>query len=686
MPEIRRRMEVFFVVVAMLVLVAQGLQFIPWVIAPPLPPVASFSYTPTAPLVNETVTFDASNSTPDGGIIVTYLWDFGDGTAVDAPKITTHVYLEAKTYTVILTVTDSDGLWDTTSKNITVYAPPVAVFTYSPSEPVIDETVTFNASGSYDLDGTIVNYKWDFDDGTNGTGISTIHAYTAEGNYTVTLNVTDNDGLTDSTSKSIKVTTNYPTASFAYSPTAPFVNQTVTFNASLSTTNGGTFVSYAWNFGDGTETTEVDPFVYHNYTTTGTFDVTLNVTDSEGLWDTESKSVTIVKYPLASFTYSPNTPLVGETVTFNASTSTPDGGFLMSYAWNFDDGTLISEIDPITAHAYTEPGNYNVTLKVTDSEGLWDIEYKSIKVVAPPVAVFDYSPTFPIVNETITFNASASHDPDGSLVSYRWDFGDGNVTTMDVSIITHSFDTFGNYNVNLTVIDNESYNDSASETVEVNVHDVATLSIAVSDNEVNLGQVVDITVVVENKGTVNETFDVTLYYNGNLIEKRTVTDLAPNGKRTLKFSWNTTGVTSDVNHTIKVEASTVQGEKNTDNNINSDVTIKVKGLVSLQPFDWFPILTYILPISLGSISFSIAGFLWKKRVAKRRITPSKEVPAPSKPSSPEEEEKKYREYLLLLLNYQKLQQRYQKEQISREEYLKLKAECEKKLAEIGREF
>lgn len=682
MPEIRRRMGVLFLAVVMLVLTAQGLQFIPWTIAPPLPPTASFTYTPTAPLVNETVTFDASNST---GTIVTYKWDFGDGFAETPSPIITWAYMGPGTYNVTLKVIDDKGLWDTASKNITVYAPPIAIFTYSPSEPVIDETVIFNASGSHDLDGSIMNYTWNFGDGTNGTGINVTHAYTAEGNYTVTLNITDNDGLTNSTSKSIRVTTNYPTASFTYSPTAPIVNQIVTFNASLSTPHGGTIVSYAWNFGDGTETTEADPIVYHNYTTTGTFNVTLNVTDSEGLWSTDSKSVMVVKYPIASFTYSPISPLVGETVTFNASTSKPDGGFLVSYAWNFDDETLISETSPITSHAYRASGNYNVTLNVTDSEGLWDIEYKSITVLAPPVASFNYSPTFPIANETITFNATTSQDPDGTIQNYTWNFGDGNITTVNVPIIIHSYNTFGSYIVRLTVIDNDGYNNSASKTVEVNIHDVAILNIASSANEVNLGQVVDITVVVKNKGTVNETFDVTLYYNYSLIEKRTITDLLPNEKRTLKFSWNTTSAASDVDYVIRAEASVVSGEMYVEDNTYIDGTVKVRSQSGSQSFDWSHILPYLLPISLGSAFFFIAGFLWKKRAAKRRIAPSDKVPAASKPSLPEEEEKKYRDYILLLLHYQKLQERYQQGQISREEYLKLKAEYELKLAEMGRE-
>ena len=196
MLETRRRL--FFLAIT-LVLVVQILQFMPWVLAaPPTPPVAIFTYTPTAPLVNETVTFDGSNS---NGTIVTYQWTF-DTLGWGSNAICTFVFTQPGTYNVILKVIDENELLNTTSKNITVYAPPVAVFTYSVSEPLVNETVTFNASESYDFDGSIVSYSWDFGDETNGTGVTVNHTYLVEGNYTVVLNVNDNDGFTNSTLRS----------------------------------------------------------------------------------------------------------------------------------------------------------------------------------------------------------------------------------------------------------------------------------------------------------------------------------------------------------------------------------------------------------------------------------------------------------------------------------------------------
>lgn len=86
----------------------------------PIPPTASFTYRPPAPVVNQTVTFDATNSTPNGGIIISYGWDFGDAYAAEG-MIVTHVYANIGNYIITLNVTDSEGAWSTTSKNITIY-------------------------------------------------------------------------------------------------------------------------------------------------------------------------------------------------------------------------------------------------------------------------------------------------------------------------------------------------------------------------------------------------------------------------------------------------------------------------------------------------------------------------------------------------------------------------------------
>jgi PKD repeat protein len=174
---------------------------------------------------------------------------------------------------------------------------PEAKLTYSPIKPKVGENITFTST-STDPDGTIVSWDWTFDDESIGSGEVVIHAYAETGTYKVTLNVTDNDGLCNIVWKSVSVLS-YPVASFTYSPEAPLVNHPVTFNASSSKPNGGTIVSYAWDFGDSTSETyegeNLTAIATHTYVANGTFTVTLNVTDDEGLSKTASKNITTVR-------------------------------------------------------------------------------------------------------------------------------------------------------------------------------------------------------------------------------------------------------------------------------------------------------------------------------------------------------------------------------------------------------
>jgi PKD repeat protein len=355
----------------------------------------------------------------------------------------------------------------------------------------------------------------------------------------------------------------YPVASFTYSPALPIVKQAVTFNASLSTPNGGTIVSYSWDFGD--QTHGAGMIVQHTYTATGSRTVTLNVTDSEGLSNTTQATFTVRGYPVASFTYSPALPLVGKMVTFNASLSTPDGGTIVTYQWDFGDQN--SGTGMIVSHAYTGYGNHTVTLTVTDSEGLSNTCSRQIRILIAPVASFTYSPKKPAKNVMVTFNASASHDPDRVIVAYHWDFGDQNSGTG--MIVGHAYAKEGTYNVTLTVTDDDGLTGTTWKLVTVFtytiIHDIAITNGAAAPNKVYPGWKVSINITARNQGTEVESFNVTIYYSGISIETRKVTNLLNGTQITLTFIWNTTGVPYG-NYTIIAYAWPVPDETNVANN------------------------------------------------------------------------------------------------------------------------
>ncbi len=169
---------------------------------------------------------------------------------------------------------------------------PIPRVAYSPTAPVFGETVTFDATESEAFNGTTIQtYAWDFGDETTGTGMIVNHTFATPRLYTVDLTVTDTQLRV--TSMSIDITIGgLPVAMFNFTPNASIVaGKTVTFNASASRREGGSIVSYAWDFGD--ESTDEGKIVTHKYAEAGDYTVVLNITDSRGLWDTEYSIITV---------------------------------------------------------------------------------------------------------------------------------------------------------------------------------------------------------------------------------------------------------------------------------------------------------------------------------------------------------------------------------------------------------
>jgi PKD repeat protein/archaellum component FlaF (FlaF/FlaG flagellin family) len=174
-------------------------------------PVANFTENYHKVLTNEPINFDASASYDPDGTIVSYYWDFGDGTN-GTGIITNHVYSDDGTYVVTLAVRDNYGATASIAENKTILnQPPVSLFTINGffNETInvpINETVNFSASASFDPDGSIIMYYWNFGDTTNGTGLSLNHTYGNGGTFFVTLTVTDNDDeIVTSSTKTIVV-------------------------------------------------------------------------------------------------------------------------------------------------------------------------------------------------------------------------------------------------------------------------------------------------------------------------------------------------------------------------------------------------------------------------------------------------------------------------------------------------
>jgi len=174
---------------------------------PNKPPVAEFTFSPATGDFPLEVTFDASASYDPDGQIVRYEWIFGDG-GLASGKVVKHTFTYAGTFSNRLIVVDNKGGVGSKVKTIEILKPnipPVAEFTFSPTTGIFPLEVTFDASVSYDSDGQIVRYDWNFGDGGYGSGKVIKHTYNRWGTFFINLTVVDNRGGVGNKMKTIEV-------------------------------------------------------------------------------------------------------------------------------------------------------------------------------------------------------------------------------------------------------------------------------------------------------------------------------------------------------------------------------------------------------------------------------------------------------------------------------------------------
>jgi len=241
------------------------------------------------------LSFDGSGSYDSDGTITSYDWDFGDGNTGTGIS-PTHTYVAAGVYTATLTVTDDDGAISTDETTVTVNEavnnPPVAN-AGGPYDGTEGVAIILDGSGSYDSDGTITAYDWDFGDGTTGIGISPTHTYVTAGVYTAALTVTDNGGATstDGATVTVNEAINNPPVADAGGPYDGTEDVAIIFDGSGSYDSDGTITSYDWDFGDGNTGTGISPT--HTYVTAGVYTATLTITDNDGATSTDETTATV---------------------------------------------------------------------------------------------------------------------------------------------------------------------------------------------------------------------------------------------------------------------------------------------------------------------------------------------------------------------------------------------------------
>jgi PKD repeat protein len=410
-------------------------------------PTASFSFSCS----NLTCTFTDGSADPDG-TIESWVWEFGDGTG-STDQNPQHTYPAGGSYEVKLTVTDSDDATDDVVQQVSVTPQnqgPTASFTAS----CVLLTCTFTDASS-DSDGIVESWAWTFGDGSGSELQNPQHTYTSGGPYTVTLVATDDDGATGQAVRQVTANAK-PLADFAFECTG----RTCQFS-DQSTDPDGSITTRSWNFDDGTDSSQANPL--HSFPDDGDYDVRLIVSDngSPVARDTVTKTVTVLQPnqpPVASFTFS----CTNLSCSFS-DTSTDADGAVEAWAWDFGDGESSASRNP--SHSYAEEGTYAVTLTVTDDDGDESAPATRTVSVSPanegPTAEF----TFVCLNLVCNFT-DASSDPDGTIATRSWDFGDG--TNSSLTNPQHAFAAKGDYQVSLEVTDDDGATGQTSQTVTVN--------------------------------------------------------------------------------------------------------------------------------------------------------------------------------------------------------------------------
>ena len=335
------------------------------------------------------------------------------------------------------------------------------------ARPLADcRSVAFDASGSRGA-GALA-YRWDFGDGATSEAPTIVHRYAAPGTYEATLRVVEEgDRVASGAIARVPVLVRPAPEAVAGAPVTVAPGQPVRFDGTASRPSDRPIESFAWAFGDGT--TAEGATAEKAFAAPGLYRVVLRVEDGADHpcnFGTATRLVTVNAPPVA-VAGEDRSAAVGETVTLSGAASYDIDGTIDAFGWDLGDGT--SAEGATVSHAFVTPGLYEATLTVRDASGVGNAataDRVAIRVNAPPEPQAT-GPARPIaVGEVAPLDGSASRDPDGSILSYDWDFGDG--ATGSGPAVDYAWTAPGLYAVRLTVTD-DSATPSATTSTEVEV-------------------------------------------------------------------------------------------------------------------------------------------------------------------------------------------------------------------------
>lgn len=405
-------------------------------------PTAAFTFSDVCD--GTAVNFTNQSTIPVGTL--SHLWNFGDGnTSTNINP--SHTYGAPGTYSVLLTVTSNNGCEDTLTQQVTVFPEPTASFTLN-SETACDRDTVFLTNTSVTV-GSDIEYTWNFGDGNTSNDVSPTYVYGGPGIYTITLTVTDTiTGCTDVANDTVTIfhraVPAFTVADVCIGTAASFTN---------NTTIGVGTVSYFWDFGDTTFSTDINPT--HVYGSIGIKTVTLIATTNNGCSDTTTRTLIVHPEPVSDFSVGPT--CFGNPTEFTNLTTIAFGN--NTYLWNFGDG--VTSTDSNATHTYNVLGNYTVTLTATSNAGCTHTSSQVITVHPNPTANFTRAN---VCEDDAVFFDNTSSIPYGTLTSF-WEFGDG-FTSIDDNP-SYTYTGFGDFNVTLISTSNHGCADTITKSVTI---------------------------------------------------------------------------------------------------------------------------------------------------------------------------------------------------------------------------
>ena len=441
-------------------------------------PTANFTATPLSVCEGQVVTFTNTSTANGASVITDYSWDFGDGYNDSIPN-TTHIYNTPGTYSVTLTVTNSNGQADFELKTnyIVVKPAPTTSFSVNGLGCTVPLTVGFSNTGS---SGANYSYNWNFGNSQTSTlGVPPSQTYSTAGTFTVSLTITNNTSGCSTTFSEPLVVSNYQAGITL--PSVVCVDQQV--NITDNSTAGAN--TWNWNIAPSTGTyvngtTNASQNPSFSFSAPGTYTIQLaSQNTNSGCSGSTSQTITVQPTPTPSFTATPLTNCAPSNVTF---TNTSVGG--TSYAWTFGDfssGANNSSNQTSPSHIFSNNGTYDVTLTMTTATGCIGTTTLNDYITVTDV-VADFSADITGGCDPLVVNFSdLSVDPNTSnqITSWSWNFGGGTPNTFNGQTPPPITYQIGLFDVSLTVTTQSGCVGTMTMTDYITVGQINSLSFAV---------------------------------------------------------------------------------------------------------------------------------------------------------------------------------------------------------------